>query len=177
MLPINEIFETIQGEACKAGTPSVFVRLQACPVRCPWCDTKHTWFVDLERRVSIADMMIKTEDTHTWAMMSPEDALLAVQAFSARHVVIAGGEPALYDLRPLTTLLVGSGFSVQLETSGTQAIQANPYTWVTVSPKVGMPVGGPFWLKPCGVPMRSNVQNLLSRPIDQRSSQRYGYNV
>lgn len=22
MLPINEIFETIQGEACKAGTPS-----------------------------------------------------------------------------------------------------------------------------------------------------------
>lgn len=33
MLPINEIFETIQGEACKAGTPSVFVRFQACPVR------------------------------------------------------------------------------------------------------------------------------------------------
>lgn len=139
MLPINEIFETIQGEARKAGTPSVFVRLQACPVRCPWCDTKHTWFVDPERRVSIADMMIKTEDTHTLAMMSPEDVLLAVQAFSARHVVITGGEPALYDLRPLTTLLVGSGFSVQLETSGTQAILANPYTWVTVSPKVGMP--------------------------------------
>ncbi|MHC4049532.1 hypothetical protein RAD04_06485 [Bradyrhizobium sp. 25ACV] len=21
----------------------MFVRLQACPVRCPWCDTKHTW--------------------------------------------------------------------------------------------------------------------------------------
>lgn len=78
--------------------------------------------------MSIADMMIKTEDTNAWAMMSPEDVLLAVQAFSARHVVITGGEPALYDLRPLTALLVGSGFSVQLETSGTEAIQANPST-------------------------------------------------
>jgi 7-carboxy-7-deazaguanine synthase len=174
VLPINEIFETIQGEACKAGTPSVFVRLQGCPVRCPWCDTKHTWFVDSERRVSIADVMIKTEDTNTWAMMSPEDVLLAVQAFSARHVVITGGEPALYDLRPLTTLLVGSGFSVQLETSGTQAIQANPYTWVTVSPKVGMP-GRRSVLRetllraneikhPVGKP--ADIQNLLSLPIE-----------
>lgn len=41
----------------------MFVRLQACPVRCPWCDTKHRWFADQERRVSIAAMMIKTEDT------------------------------------------------------------------------------------------------------------------
>lgn len=174
MLAINEIFETIQGEACKAGTPSVFVRLQACPVRCPWCDTKHTWFVDSERRVSIADMMIKTEDTNTWAMMSPEDVLVAVQAFSARHVVITGGEPALYDLRPLTTLLVGSGFSVQLETSGTQAIQAHPYTWVTVSPKVGMPgrrsVLGEALLRaneikhPVG--KAADIENLLSLPIE-----------
>lgn len=174
MLPINEIFETIQGEACKAGTPSVFVRLQTCPVRCPWCDTKHTWFADPERRVSIAEMMIKTEDTNTWAMMSPEDVLLAVQAFSARHVVITGGEPALYDLRPLTALLVGSGFSVQLETSGTQAIQANPSTWVTVSPKCGMP-GGRSVLgealrraneikHPVGKP--ADIQNLLNLPID-----------
>lgn len=174
MLPINEMFETIQGEACKAGTPSVFVRFQTCPVRCPWCDTKHTWFADPERRVSIAEMMIKTEDTSTWAMMLPEDVLLAVQAFSARHVVITGGEPALYDLRPLTALLVGSGFSVQLETSGTQAIQANPSTWVTVSPKVSMP-GGRSVLgealrcaneikHPVGKP--ADIQNLLSLPID-----------
>lgn len=174
MLPINEIFETIQGEACKAGTPSVFVRLQACPVRCPWCDTKHTWFADPERRVSIAEMMIKTEDTNTWAMMSPHDVLLAVQAFSARHVVITGGEPALYDLRPLTTLLVGSGFSVQLETSGTQAIQVNSLTWVTVSPKCGMPGGRSVLAETLGraneikhpVGKPADIQNLLSLPIN-----------
>lgn len=45
--------------------------------------------------------MIKTEDTNTWAMMSPEDVLLAVQAFSAPHVVIAGGEPRV--VRPGAT--------------------------------------------------------------------------
>lgn len=33
MLPINEIFETIQREACKAGTPSVFVRYARSGVR------------------------------------------------------------------------------------------------------------------------------------------------
>lgn len=84
------------------------------PVRCSWCDTKHPWFADPERRISIADMMIKSEDTNTGAMMSPEDVLHAVQAFSAGPVVITGGEPPLYGLRPLTALLVGSRFSVQL---------------------------------------------------------------
>lgn len=118
--------------------------------------------------MSIADMMIKAEDANTSAMMSPEDILLAVQAFSARHVVITGGEPALYDLRPLT------GFSVQLETSGTQAIQANPYTWLTVSAKIGMPgrrsVLGEALRRaneikhPVGKP--ADIQNLLSLPID-----------
>lgn len=127
--------------------------------------------------MSIADMMIKTEDTNTWAMMSPEDVLLAVQAFSARHVVITGGEPALYDLGPLTTLPVGSGFSVQLETSG--AIQANPSTSVTVSPKCGMPrrrsvLGealrrGNEIKQPVGEP--GDIQSLLSLPIDHALKQ------
>lgn len=124
--------------------------------------------------MSIAEMMIKTEDTNTWAMMSPQDVLLAAQAFSARHVVITGGEPALYDLRPLTTLLVGSGFSVQLETSGTQAIQVNSLTWVTVSPKCGMPGGRSALAEALGraneikhpVGKPADIQNLLSLPID-----------
>ena len=43
MLKINEIFDTIQGEAYFTGTPATFIRLQGCPVGCAWCDTKHTW--------------------------------------------------------------------------------------------------------------------------------------
>ena len=37
MLKINEIFDTIQGEAHYTGTPATFIRLQGCPVGCKYC--------------------------------------------------------------------------------------------------------------------------------------------
>ena len=49
MLKINEIFDTIQGEAFYTGTPATFIRLQGCPVGCHWCDTKHTWSEGTEK--------------------------------------------------------------------------------------------------------------------------------
>src|SRR4051794_25490444 len=56
---VNEVFESIQGEARHAGTPSVFVRLQGCAVGCPWCDTKHTWAADPDQEVSPEAMLAK----------------------------------------------------------------------------------------------------------------------
>ncbi|MGY8878270.1 MAG: 7-carboxy-7-deazaguanine synthase QueE, partial [Pseudoalteromonas sp.] len=53
MYKINEVFETIQGEASFTGTPSIFLRLQGCPVGCSWCDTKQTWDVDNVYKVSL----------------------------------------------------------------------------------------------------------------------------
>lgn len=41
-LPINEIFSSVQGEGSFTGTPAVFVRLQYCPVGCPWCFVPNT---------------------------------------------------------------------------------------------------------------------------------------
>ncbi len=55
---VNEIFETIQGEATYTGTPAVFVRLQGCPVGCPWCDTKHTWDVELDKEIQPTIMFL-----------------------------------------------------------------------------------------------------------------------
>ena len=40
LFKINELFETIQGEGTFTGVPSIFLRLQGCPVGCSWCDTK-----------------------------------------------------------------------------------------------------------------------------------------
>ncbi len=40
--PINEMFQTLQGEGYFTGVPAIFIRLQGCPVGCAWCDTKHT---------------------------------------------------------------------------------------------------------------------------------------
>lgn len=142
MLPVNEIFETMQGEAAFTGSPAVFVRLQGCPVGCPWCDTKHTWIVDHGRQVSLETVEAKTEDADTFALAGPEAlALRLVRATQARHVVITGGEPALYDLRAFSAALLQQGRTVQLETSGTQDIRISPDAWVTVSPKIGMPGG------------------------------------
>ncbi len=63
---------------------------------------------------------------------------IAQQGWTARHVVITGGEPAIYDLRPLTASLEAAGFQCQIETSGTHEIHCSEQTWVTVSPKVNM---------------------------------------
>lgn len=142
MLPVNEIFQSVQGEATFTGTPSVFVRLQGCPVGCGWCDTKHTWELNHDHVVSIHSMIDKQNDSESHAIMSALDlTYLVSEKYSAKHIVITGGEPCLYDLIELTTLLINNGCSVQIETSGTKAIYCHKDTFVTLSPKIGMPGG------------------------------------
>ncbi len=100
-LTINEIYESIQGEGLLVGTPSVFIRLQGCNLRCPWCDQPE----------SLGEG--GTEE-------SIERVLEAVGRMSANHVVITGGEPFLSPSLPrLASSLLEEGFSVQIETNGT----------------------------------------------------------
>jgi 7-carboxy-7-deazaguanine synthase len=139
--PVNEVFETIQGEATWTGTPSVFLRLQGCPVGCAWCDTKHTWDTLPERQVPIRVMLAKENDTPDHSVLTVDEIVDTVRGYMARHVVITGGEPCLYDLTPLTTALLDLGYTVQIETSGTHDIRADDRAWVTVSPKLDMPGG------------------------------------
>jgi 7-carboxy-7-deazaguanine synthase len=140
---VNEIFQTIQGEGSYTGIAAIFVRLQGCPVGCSWCDTKHTWSVDPEQSQSIGQVIAKTSETAYWAGQTAEQMLLLFQqqAYQAKHVVITGGEPCMYDLEPLCLLLHANGYSTQIETSGTFEIKAPEQTWVTVSPKINMPGG------------------------------------
>lgn len=144
-LNINEMFETIQGEGAHTGIPSIFVRLQGCPVGCPWCDTKHTWVIKPELATTPVDIIKKTEETEHFFECN-EDRLLSLfaeQGYVAKHVVITGGEPCMYDLRPLTKRLHDKGYTTQIETSGTFEVLCDPRTYVTVSPKVNMKGGMP----------------------------------
>ena len=142
-LNINEMFETIQGEGAYTGIPSIFVRLQGCPVGCPWCDTKHTWEIKPQLATSADQVIAKSAESETFFVSDESDLLaqFATQGYVAKHVVITGGEPCMYDLRPLTALLHDKGYTTQIETSGTFEVLCDERTYVTVSPKINMKGG------------------------------------
>ena len=100
LYPINEIFQTIQGEGVFTGLPAIFVRLQGCPVGCPWCDTRHTWVVDPARQVPVSQVLDCSNETDGWSPMSGAQVLasFAELGYRAKPVVITGGVPCLHDM-------------------------------------------------------------------------------
>ncbi|MDC0610721.1 7-carboxy-7-deazaguanine synthase QueE [Vibrio sp.] len=134
------MFETIQGEGVFTGVPSVFIRLQVCPVGCAWCDTKQTWDARPDDERVIGDILLKQEDSPTWTSISAPELVEVYRekGFIAKHIVITGGEPCIYDLVELTQAFENIGCRCQIETSGTSEVKVTPDTWVTVSPKIAM---------------------------------------
>lgn len=99
VLRVTEIFHSIQGESCRVGLPTVFVRLTGCPLRCVWCDTEYAFTGGNS--------------------MSMAGIVQHVTSFDCPNVCVTGGEPlAQKNCLPLLTALCDAGFSVSLETSG-----------------------------------------------------------
>ena len=109
---INEIFYSLQGEGYYSGTPTVFVLLSGCNLRCPFCDTQHD----------------------SGSVMSEEDIVETVKQYPARHLVITGGEPSLQLTESLVGALHADGRYVAVETNGTRMLPPN-VDWITLSPK------------------------------------------
>ena len=78
MLPVNELFETVQGEATFTGMPSTFVRLQGCDVGCPWCDTKYTWELNHTPADPLAIILQKIEPSPAFAAVSIDNLVHAL---------------------------------------------------------------------------------------------------
>lgn len=98
-LRITEIFHSLQGESCRTGLPTVFVRLTGCPLRCQYCDTAYAF---------------KGGD-----VMSLEDIISKVKSYDTPLVSVTGGEPlAQKACLPLMEQLCDLGYSVSIETSG-----------------------------------------------------------
>ena len=68
---IVEIFESLQGEGYNTGLPAIFIRLGKCNLACAWCDTDYLRF----QNMSLAQIVQR------------------VQSYTARHIIITGGEP------------------------------------------------------------------------------------
>lgn len=167
--PVNEVFETIQGEGFFTGTPAIFVRLQGCPVGCSWCDTKHTWELLEQNKVNPELVICVDGEVGRWANHSANSLISAFRerCFTAKHVVITGGEPCLYDLSHLTIILNQAGYKTQIETSGTFPIKCSEDTWVTVSPKTNMKGG--FKVLPIALERANEVKHPVA--IEKHISQ------
>ena len=109
-IPISEIFYSIQGEGKYCGTPSVFVRVGGCNLRCPGfgdkgCDSYYA-----------VDKRYQKE----WELKSIENIKTEIKKYLKfdPHLVITGGEPTLYfkELYPLIEWFEGQ---ITIETNAT----------------------------------------------------------
>jgi 7-carboxy-7-deazaguanine synthase len=98
-LRISEIFYSIQGETCRTGLPTVFIRLTGCPLRCHYCDTAYAF---KGGKILSFDAILEKTAHH-----------------KSRYITVTGGEPlAQPNCIPFLTLLCDQGYFVSLETSG-----------------------------------------------------------
>lgn len=101
-LRIAEVFASIQGEGIWVGTPSTFVRVSGCNLRCVWCDTPYA----------------------SWSPEGPtqelDEIVDLIEGLGVEHVVLTGGEPMLFDpIVDLAARLKALGHTITIETAGT----------------------------------------------------------
>ncbi len=120
LLPVMEMFSSIQGEGCNTGKAAAFVRIGGCDVGCHWCDVKESWNAAIH------------------PLTPHKDIVDYVDAFPARAVVLTGGEPLNYNLEPLCRGLRDRSVEIFLETCGANPISGS-YDWICVSPKRNAP--------------------------------------
>ena len=139
---VKEIYYTLQGEGAQVGRPAVFCRFSRCNLWtgresgrasaiCQFCDTD----------------FVGTDGPGGGRFATASDLASAVRAEWAGdtdggaepYVVCTGGEPLLQLDTPAINALHEVGFSVGVETNGTQAAPPG-LDWVCVSPKAGAPL-------------------------------------
>lgn len=113
LIPIVEIFYSLQGEGGRAGQATVFVRTAGCSLACSFCDT---------------DFRVRRE-------MTVEEIVAEALGYGCSWVCLTGGEPTLYDLQPLCDRLHASGLRLQIETNGQHPRPSWNLDHITVSPK------------------------------------------
>jgi 7-carboxy-7-deazaguanine synthase len=99
---LAELFYSIQGEGKLMGTPSVFVRVSGCNLRCVWCDTPYASWNPEGEEETVAEIVNRAS------------------GFGAKHIVITGGEPMIMpDLAELCEGLKNRNHHITVETAAT----------------------------------------------------------
>lgn len=123
---IAEIFDSIQGEGLLMGTPSTFVRLSGCNLRCVWCDTPYASWRPEGVTMELAEIVARP---------------------SRRNVVITGGEPMIFEGIGELCEAMGQEAHVTIETAGTAYREGLKCDLMSISPKLAnsTPTDDPAW--------------------------------
>lgn len=126
-LPLMEAFYTIQGEGFHKGAASYFIRVGGCDVGCHWCDVKESWDAEKHPPTAIGTIVEQARQY-------------------SDTVVVTGGEPLMWDMEPLTSLLRESGMKIHIETSGAYPLTGQ-WDWICLSPKKNQLPQAPIYKK------------------------------
>ena len=141
---VREIFYTLQGEGQNAGRPAVFCRFSGCNLWtgreqdrhtavCQFCDTDFVGVGPDGGRFATADDL-------AGAVLSRWPAIANGRAAGGTPLVVCtGGEPLLQLDEAAIAALHARGFTVAVETNGTQTAPAG-IDHVCVSPKADAPL-------------------------------------
>ncbi len=123
---LNEIFVSLQGEGTQVGRPVIFVRFSKCNMSCHFCDTEYN---TVWNSFSLEELVQYIQSTFINAVASNEMSIPAV--------LLTGGEPTLYNLKPLLEVLKALKYWVGMESNGTidYSEYAHLIDHITVSPK------------------------------------------
>jgi 7-carboxy-7-deazaguanine synthase len=139
---VKEIFFTLQGEGAHTGRPSVFCRFSGCNLWtgreadrhkaiCQFCDTDFVGTNGAGGGRFATPQALADAIAAAWPADTAEP--------STKFVVCTGGEPLLQLDEPLTKELHARGFTVAVESNGTQPVPQG-IDWLCVSPKAGAPL-------------------------------------
>ncbi len=131
MLQINDIFESISGEAggFPQGTWTTFIRLQGCNLLCRYCDTLQAQ----DSGVRVAANQAGGVSKQIYYEM---DIPAILKMTRNKHVLVTGGEPLLQNQTPeLIKALQKNGHVVQVETNGSLELPRVPDVYWVIDRK------------------------------------------